>query len=50
MVVVRGIYSPTTILVIAIEGHTGQFGGAPNTTLFTVRCVSRQPTVGVWSC
>jgi hypothetical protein len=42
--------APTTILVVAVDGHTGQSGGAANTTLFTVRCVPRQPTVGVWSC
>jgi hypothetical protein len=44
-----GIYSPTTILVVAVDGHTGQSGGAPNMTLFTVRCLPRQQTVGVWS-
>jgi hypothetical protein len=45
-----GIYSPTTIPVIAVDGHTGQSGGAPDTALFTVRWVPHQPTVGVWSC
>jgi hypothetical protein len=29
--------APTTILVVAVDGHTGQSGGAPNTALFTVR-------------
>jgi hypothetical protein len=37
----------TTILVIVIDGHTGQSDGAPNMALFIVRCVPRQQTVGV---
>jgi hypothetical protein len=41
--------APTTILAIAVDGHTGQPGGAPDMTLFTVRCLPRQQTVGVWS-
>jgi hypothetical protein len=49
MVVIGGIYSPTTIPAVVVDGHTGQFGGAPDMTLFTVRCVPRQPTIGVWS-
>jgi hypothetical protein len=39
----------TTILVICIDGHTGQSGGATDMTLFIVRCLPRQQTVGVWS-
>jgi hypothetical protein len=34
---------------VAVDGHTGQSGAAPNKTLFIVRCVPRQSTVGVWS-
>jgi hypothetical protein len=49
MVVVGGIYSPNHYLVVAVDGHTGQSGGAPDMALFTVGCVPRQPTVGVWS-
>jgi hypothetical protein len=46
-----GIFiAPTTIPVVVVDGHTGQSGGAPDTTLFTVPCVPHQPTVGVWSC
>jgi hypothetical protein len=41
--------APTTIPAVAVNGHTGQSGGAPETPLFTVRGVPRQPTVGVWS-
>ena len=41
--------APTTIPVVAVDGHTGQSGGATDITLFTVRCVPRQQTVGVWS-
>jgi hypothetical protein len=41
--------APTTILVVAIDGHTGESGGAPDTTLFIVRCVLLQPTIGVLS-
>jgi hypothetical protein len=41
--------APTTIPVVAVDGHTGQSGGAPNMARFTVWCVPRQPTVGVWS-
>ena len=33
----------------SVDGHIGQFGGAPDTILLTVWCVPRQPTVGVWS-
>jgi hypothetical protein len=40
----------TTIPAVPVDGHTGQSGGAPDTTLFTVWCVPRQLTVGVWSC
>jgi hypothetical protein len=29
--------APTTIPAVAIDGHTGQSGGAPDTALFTVR-------------
>jgi hypothetical protein len=29
--------APTTIPVVVVDGHTGQFGGAPDTLLFTVR-------------
>jgi hypothetical protein len=41
--------APTTILAIAVDGHTGQSGGALDTLLFTVQCVPRQPTIRVWS-
>jgi hypothetical protein len=34
--------APTTILAIVVDGHTGQSGGAPDMTLFIVRCVPRQ--------
>jgi hypothetical protein len=27
----------TTIPVVAVDGHTGQSGGAPDTALFTIR-------------
>jgi hypothetical protein len=40
---------PTTILAVGVDGHTGQSGGAPDMTLFTVRCLPCQQTVGVWS-
>jgi hypothetical protein len=44
--------APTTILVVGWllcrRAHR-QSGGAPDTVLFTVQCVPRQPTVGVWS-
>jgi hypothetical protein len=40
--------APTTILVV-VDGHTGQSGGAPNMALFIVRCMPCQLTVGVWS-
>jgi hypothetical protein len=39
----------TTIPAVVVDGHTRQFGGAPDMTLFTVRCLPRQKTVGVWS-
>jgi hypothetical protein len=41
--------APTTILAVGVDGHTGQSGGAPDMTLFTVRCLPCQQTVGVWS-
>jgi hypothetical protein len=41
--------APTTILAIAIDGHTGQSSGASDMTLFIVRCLPRQQTVEVWS-
>jgi hypothetical protein len=41
--------APTTIPVVAVDGHTIQSGDALDMTLFTVRCVSLHPTVGVWS-
>jgi hypothetical protein len=28
--------APTTIPTVAVDGHTGQSGGAPDTTLFTI--------------
>jgi hypothetical protein len=32
-----GVYiAPTTIPAVVVDGHTRQFGGAPNMTLFTV--------------
>jgi hypothetical protein len=34
-------------LAVAVDGHTGQSGGAPDMTLFIVQCVPRQQTVGV---
>jgi hypothetical protein len=40
--------APTTIPVVAVDGHTGQSGGEPDTTLFTVRCVTRQLTVEIF--
>jgi hypothetical protein len=40
--------APTTIPVVSVDGHTGQSGGAPDRVLFTVRCLLRQQTVGVW--
>jgi hypothetical protein len=33
----------------SVDRHTGQSGGAPDTTLFIVRCTPHHPTVGVWS-
>jgi hypothetical protein len=39
--------APTTIPVVVVDGHTRQFGDAPDMTLFTVRCMSRQPNC--WS-
>jgi hypothetical protein len=41
--------SPTTIPVVAVDGLTGQSGGAPDMALFIVRCVPCLPTIGVWS-
>jgi hypothetical protein len=41
--------APTTILVVVIDGHTKQSSGVLDMTLFIVRCVPRQSTVGVWS-
>jgi hypothetical protein len=29
--------APTTIPVVAVDGHTGQTAGAPDTALFTLR-------------
>jgi hypothetical protein len=43
------LIASTTILAVAVDRHTGQSGGAPDMTLFTVRWVPRQPIVGVWS-
>jgi hypothetical protein len=40
---------PTTIPAVAVDGHTGQSGGAQDMTLFTVRCLPHQHSVGVWS-
>jgi hypothetical protein len=42
--------APTTIPAVAVDGHTGQSGGAPDTLLFTVWWVPRQLIVRVWSC
>jgi hypothetical protein len=41
--------APTTILAVAVDGHTRQSGGALDTHYLHVRCVPSQPTVGVWS-
>ena len=41
--------APTTIPAVAVDGHTGQSGGAPDRSLFSVRCAPRQLPVGVWS-
>jgi hypothetical protein len=41
--------APTTIPAVVVNGHTRQSGGAPDTSLFIVWWVPRQPTVGVWS-
>jgi hypothetical protein len=54
MEVVGGIYSlqplPSRWLIeFAVDGHTGQSGGAPDMALFIVWCVPRLQTVGVWS-
>jgi hypothetical protein len=38
--------APTTILVV-VDGHTRQSGGAPDMTPFTVWCMPRQLTVGI---
>jgi hypothetical protein len=35
MEVVGGIYSPTTIPAVAIDGHTEQSGDAPYRTLYS---------------
>jgi hypothetical protein len=40
---------PTTILVVVVDGHTGQSDGALDMTLFIVRCVPRRLPVEVWS-
>jgi hypothetical protein len=51
-----GIYWPQPSISLdknqqlSVDGHTGQSGGAPDTTLFTVRCVPCQPTIGVLRC
>jgi hypothetical protein len=43
MEVVGGVFiAPTTILVVAADG-------ALDRALFTVRCVPRHHTIGVWS-
>jgi hypothetical protein len=47
--VVGGIYSPNHYPAVAVDGHTEQSDVVPDMALFTVRCVPRQPTVGVWS-
>jgi hypothetical protein len=49
MEVVGVFIAPTPIPIVAVDGHTGKSGGAPDTALFIVRCMPRQPTVGVWS-
>jgi hypothetical protein len=49
MVVVGGIYSLQPLSRRAVDGHTGQSGGAPDMALFIVQCVPRQLPVGVWS-
>jgi hypothetical protein len=36
-------------LAVGYWWHTGQSGGAPDRVLFTVWCLPRQQTVGVWS-
>jgi hypothetical protein len=41
--------APTTIPVVVVDGQTGQSGGAPDMTLFTIQCLPRQQTVGVWT-
>jgi hypothetical protein len=41
--------APTTILVVAVDGHTRQSGGAPDRVLFPVRCLPHQQAIGVWS-
>jgi hypothetical protein len=41
--------APTTNPTVVVDGHTGQSGSAPDMTLFTVLCLPRQQTVGVWS-
>jgi hypothetical protein len=33
----RVFIAPNTIPVVAVDGHTEQSGGAPDTALFTVR-------------
>jgi hypothetical protein len=48
MMVVGVFKAPTTIPAVAVDGHTGQSGGALDTTLFTVRCVTRQLTVEIF--
>jgi hypothetical protein len=35
--VIRVIYSPNHYFSLAVDGHTGESGGAPDTPLFTVR-------------
>jgi hypothetical protein len=53
MEVVGGYLLPPTtsqpLADFAVDGHTGQSGGAPDRVLFTVRCLPRQQIVGVWS-
>jgi hypothetical protein len=41
--------APTIIPAVVVDGHIGQYGGAPDMALFIVQCVLRQQIVGVWS-
>jgi hypothetical protein len=49
MVVLRVFIAPSTIPAVVVDGHTEQSGGAPEITVFIVRCVPCQPTVRVWT-